>query len=160
MKAPTVFALTLLVLFTFSACGGSSEGDSVGGDPEVARTVNDPCPSLEGAWELKKIDDEAPALEGSDTDPVYAFGPMLKILTGKHWMFIRQIGDSLIHAQGGRYTLESGGFYTEYVNYSVLPSNIGKNFKFTCKIEGDSLWYHIGGLGGDERYNEVWRRVE
>ncbi len=158
MKAPTVFALTLLVLFTFSACGGSSEGDSAGGDPEVARAV-DPCKSLVGSWELVSIAETAPALSGQfKSDPNYQESPTLKILNKTHWMFIRQSAESSVHSQGGRYTLESGGFYTEFVEYSAIPENVGEQFRFECRLEGDSLWHHVGGQG-DTRYDEIWRRV-
>ena len=102
MKAPTVFALTLLVLFAFSACGDSSEGNSAGGDPEAARTV-DPCPSLLGSWELVSIAETAPALSGAfESDPNYQESPTLKILNETHWMFIRQSAESFIHSQGDK----------------------------------------------------------
>ena len=157
MKTPTIVAFALLLTLFLSACGDTSGGDS--GAPAMAtNVVEGPCPNLIGSWELVSIADDAPALQGSDTDPVYAFGKTLKILNASHWMFIRQLDDGLIHAQGGRYTLEPGGFYTESVGYSALPSNVGMNFNFECRLEGDSLWHHIGGLG-DARYDEVWRRV-
>jgi len=162
MKAPTVFAFALLVLFAFSACGDSSDGDSAGatpGDPEAARAVNDPCPSLVGSWELVSIAETAPALSGEfKSDPNYQESPTLKILNETHWMFIRQSAESSVHSQGGRYTLESGGFYTEYVEYSAIPENVGEQFRFECRLEGDSLWHHVGGQG-DARYDEIWRRV-
>ncbi len=160
MKAPTVFALTLLVLFVFSACGDSSENDSAGatpGDPEAAST--DPCPSLLGSWELVSIAETSSALSGEfESDPDYQESPTLKILNETHWMFIRQSAESFIHSQGGRYTLEPGGFYTEYVEYSAIKENIGQQFRFDCRLEGDSLWHHVGGQG-DARYDEIWRRV-
>lgn len=158
MKTPAIVVFALLLILSLAACGDTSGGDA--GAPAMAtKTVEGPCPSLVGSWELVSIADDAPALQGSDTDPVYQLAKTLKILNETHWMFIRQLDDDLIHAQGGRYTLEPGGFYTESVGYSALPSNIGKNFTFECQLEGDSLWHHIGGLG-DARYNEVWRRVE
>ena len=157
MKAPTVFALTLLVIFTFSAC--ESEGDSAGATLEAASAVSDPCPSLLGTWELVSIADTAPALSGEfESDPNYQESPTLKVLNETHWMFIRQSAESFIHSQGGRYTIEPGGFYTEYVEYSAIPENIGQQFRFECRLEGDSLWHHVGGQG-DTRYDEIWRRV-
>lgn len=159
MKAPTVFAFTLLVLFAFSACEDASEGDSAGATLEAASAVTDLCPSLLGTWELVSIADTAPALSGDfESDPNYQESPTLKVLNETHWMFIRQSAESFIHSQGGRYTLEPGGFYTEYVEYSAIPENIGQQFRFDCRLEGDSLWHHAGGQG-DMRYDELWRRV-
>ena len=159
MKAPTVFAFTLLVLFAFSACEDASEGDSAGATLEAASAVTDLCPSLLGTWELVSIADTAPALSGDfESDPNYQESPTLKVLNETHWMFIRQSAESFIHSQGGRYTLEPGGFYTEYVEYSAIPENIGQQFHFDCRLEGDSLWHHAGGQG-DTRYDELWRRV-
>lgn len=119
----------------------------------------DPCPSVVGSWELISIADSSPALSGEfESDPLYQEAPTLKILNETHWMFIRQTATSIIHAQGGRYAHDPAGRYTEYVEYSALPQNIGQEFEFECRLEGDSLWHHVGGQG-DSRYNELWRRV-
>ncbi len=159
MKTPTVFALTLLVLFTFSACEDASDGNSAGATLETASTINDPCPNLLGSWELVSIAETSAALSGEfESDPDYQESPTLKILNETHWMFIRQSAESFIHSQGGRYTLEPGGFYTEYVEFSAIPVNVGQQFRFECRLEGDSLWHHVGGQG-DTRYDETWRRV-
>ena len=160
MKTPTVFALTFLFL-VFSACGDSTDGDGAGSpaDAETASAANDPCPSLLGSWELVSIDESAEALSGEfESDPNYQESPTLKVLNETHWMFIRQSADQFVHAQGGRYSLQSGGFYTEYVEYSAIPENVGQSFSFDCRLEGDSLWHHVGGQG-DARYDELWRRV-
>lgn len=147
------FLPTLFLLFTLSACTEASNGteDGAGSMP-----LNDgPCPSLEGSWELVSIASDAPAF---DLEEDYEEAPTLKILNKTHWMFIRQSSDRFIHSQGGRYTLEDS-VYTEIVEYSALPSNIGRSYEFTCRVEGDSIWHHVGGLG-DNRYNEIWRRVD
>jgi len=121
--------------------------------------VYEQCPSLVGSWELLSIDDASPALtQDFELDPDYQVAPTLKILNDTHWMFIRQSSERFIYAQGGHYSLDSGK-YTEVVEYSLVPENIGNSYEFECRIEGDSLWYHVGGLA-DNRYNEVWRRVE
>ncbi|GIV62340.1 MAG: hypothetical protein KatS3mg044_1206 [Rhodothermaceae bacterium] len=147
---PRLFLPLCLVL---CACGGQSSPEATAGEEE------DPCPSLAGSWELVSIEDDAPALTGAyETDPNYQEAPTLKILNDTHWMFIRQSADNFIHAQGGRYTLQNG-IYTEVVEYSAIPGNVGLSFVFECRLEGDSLWYHTGGLG-DHRYQEVWRRVK
>ncbi len=156
--------LVLLVILAVGACGGASnEGDAEAADAPVEdpsmRDPVDPCPSLVGSWELVSIDDQSAALTGGfESDPDYQVAPTLKIINDTHWMFIRQSADNFIHAQGGRYTLHDG-IYTEMVDYSAIPANVGLDFVFECRLEGDSLWYHSGGLG-DHRYIEVWRRVK
>ncbi len=160
MKNAPVFVLTLVIL-SVSACGEAADVDAVDPAPvpEVAAAAQGPCPSLLGSWELVSISDDSPALTGEfATDPNYQIAPTLKVLNETHWMFIRQSSESFIHAQGGRYTLDPSGVYTEYVEYSAIPGNVGQEFEFDCELEGDSLWQHMGGQG-DTRYNEVWRRV-
>lgn len=158
---PTVLVLTFLLI---GACGGAAQEEQAGAsadpveDPSMRDPV-DPCPSLVGSWELVSIDDQSRALSGEfQSDPDYQVAPTLKIINDTHWMFIRQSADHFIHAQGGRYTLHDG-IYTEMVDFSAIPENVGLDFVFECRLEGDSLWYHTGGLG-DHRYIEVWRRVK
>lgn len=154
MHMHVAFPFTLILLILAAACGDQpdSTGDSVA-------SADDPCPSLVGSWELVSIAEDAPALGGEFvSDPNYQQAPTLKILNNTHWMFIRQSSDRFIHAQGGRYSLEDS-IYTEQVEYSAIPDNVGKSFTFECELEGDSLWHHRGGEG-DYRYNEVWRRVD
>ena len=48
MKTPTVFALVFLVLFAFSACADSTDGDSAGATPSESaaeNAVEEPCQS-------------------------------------------------------------------------------------------------------------------
>lgn len=145
MNRISIHAVTLILAITLSACG-----ENVGYEQ---------CPSLIGSWELVSIDDASPALtQEYELDPNYQEAPTLKILNDTHWMFIRQSAERFIYAQGGHYSLDNG-IYTEIVEYSMVPQNVGNSYQFECRIEGDSLWHHIGGLG-DNRYNEVWRRVE
>ena len=162
MKNPTIFALAFLLVLSMSACGDTSDGEagSMAETASAVRTVEGPCPSLMGSWELVSIAETAAALSGEfESDPDYQQAPTLKILNETHWMFIRQSAKAFVHSQGGRYSLEPGGFYTEYVEYSAIPENVGQSFSFECVLEGDSLWHHVGGQG-DARYNEVWRRVK
>ena len=160
MKTPTVFALAFLLILSLSACGDMPDEEAGSmNEAAAARTVEGPCPSVVGSWELVSIAETAGALTGEfESDPDYQQAPTLKILNETHWMFIRQSADQFVHSQGGRYALEPGGFYTEYVEYSAIPENVGQSFEFECKLEGDSLWHHVGGQG-DARYDEVWRRV-
>ena len=126
---------------------------------EVQQRGSETCSNVHGSWELIEIRETSEALSGEfESDPNYGFSPTLKLLNDTHWMFIRQAAQSYVHAQGGRYTLDSMGQYTEHVSYSAIPQNIGQSFTFDCRIIGDSLWHHIGGQG-DTRYDEIWRRV-
>lgn len=161
----TLFLLSMIVaLVTLGACGNStsdtpSDSDTASSNGgSTLSDANDACPSLVGSWELISIAESSPALSGSfETDPDYQIAPTLKILNETHWMFIRQSSDQFIHSQGGHYTLD-GDTYTETVEFSAIPSNVGKSFTFECHLEGDSLWHHVGGIG-DSRYDESWRRV-
>lgn len=154
----------ILVAVALSLCA-CEEADDVTPAADAATANGDPaespCNDLTGSWELVSIASDAPALTGEfETDPNYEESPTLKILNDTHWMFIRQSSDRFIHAQGGRYRLDpASGTYTEVVEYSALPNNIGREFTFDCHLEGDSIWHHVGGLG-DSRYDETWRRVE
>ena len=133
------------------------EEETIADQVEAAADV---CPSLVGTWELVEIRESAGALTGEfSSDPDYQEAPTLKLLNETHWMFIRQSADQFVHAQGGRYSLEPGGFYTEFVEYSAITANVGEQFSFECQLEGDSLWHHVGGIG-DTRYDEIWRRVQ
>ncbi len=154
MRIPVALATAFLLLL--AACGGAASDEEMAADEQV---IEDPCPSVVGSWELIEIRDNALALSGDfESDPNYQEAPTLKILNDTHWMFIRQSANQFVHSQGGRYSLEPGGFYTEYVEYSAIEENVGQSFAFECRLEGDSLWHHVGGQG-DTRYDEIWRRV-
>ena len=159
----TFWPLALIVVtLNLYACENVDEAELANGDAPMAEaSAEAPCNSLTGSWELVSIALDAPARSGEfETDPNYQEAPTLKILNDTHWMFIRQSSDQFIHAQGGRYRLDhDSGKYTEIVEYSALPSNIGRSFTFDCHLEGDTIWHHVGGLG-DSRYNEIWRRVD
>jgi len=161
MKTPAVVPPALFVFLVLGACGEAPRDEAAPDTSVEPASVAsaDPCPSLNGSWVLVSIADDASALAGTfESDPAYQEAPSLKIINDTHWMFIRQSSDTFIHAQGGRYSLERGGFYTEFVEYSAIPENVGQSFQFSCRLEGDSLWHHVGGQG-DTRYIEVWRRV-
>lgn len=148
----------LVIMLLIAGCA-ETEGPGEDMAAEEGAAEGDICPSVVGTWELVSIKETASALSGEfESDPDYQEAPTLKVLNETHWMFIRQAADIFVHAQGGRYSLERGGFYTEMVEYSAIPQNVGESFSFECTIEGDSLWYHTGGQG-DNRYDEVWRRV-
>lgn len=148
----------LAILFLLMGCAETEDGAEMAAEDAAADF--DPCPSLVGTWELVSISESSAALSGEfESDPEYREAPTLKVLNETHWMFIRQSAEGFVHAQGGRYALEPGGFYTEFVEYSAIPQNVGQSFGFECRIEGDTLWHHVGGQG-DNRYDEQWRRVD
>jgi len=150
-----IFVSVVLFLGMVLGCGEAPDGE-----PVVVNGEGGICPSLVGSWELVSISESAAALTGEfESDPLYEEQPTLKILNDTHWMFIRQSAEGFVHAQGGRYTLEPGGFYTEMVEYSAIPQNVGEQFMFECEVVGDSVWHHVGGVN-DNRYDEKWRRVE
>ena len=153
--------LTLTVFLLAGCIEAEQEGSSgtIKG-MDIQQTATGSCPSVAGSWELVEIRETAQALSGEfESDPEYQEAPTLKVLNETHWMFIRQSAESFIHAQGGRYTLDSLGKYTEHVGYSAIPQNIDQSFTFNCIMEGDSIWHHQGGQG-DMRYDEIWRRVQ
>ncbi len=154
MKPTALFALLFAMLL--NACAPVEDEPS---EAAMSPPAEDPCPSVVGSWELVKINESSLALTGDfASDPNYEESPTLKVINDTHWMFIRQNAEEFVHSQGGRYSLETGGFYTEYVEYSAIPENVGQSFTFECHLEGDSLWHHVGGQG-DARYDEIWRRV-
>lgn len=127
-------------------------------DPDTAAASDHPegyCDDLSGSWEMVSMTvTTADTTYTQDESEI----PTLKVLNDTHWMFIRQSADEFVFAQGGRYRLEDG-VYTEIVDYSAEPGNIGQEYVFECRLEGDSLWYHKGDLGS-LAVDEVWRRVE
>ena len=88
-----------------------------------------------------------------------ASGGRLKFCTGKHWTITQadaKTGVTIFH-HGGTYTL-SGEEYAETVEYANESTKelIKQTFKFTIKIDGDTLTQT--GIGNP--FNEVWRRIK
>jgi hypothetical protein len=88
-----------------------------------------------------------------------AAGGRLKFITGRHWTVTEadpKTGLTLFH-HGGTYKL-SGNEYQEKVEYANESTTnlIGQTFKFTMKVEGDTLTQT--GLGNP--YTEVWKRAK
>ncbi len=95
---------------------------------------------------------------GKVTEPPAA-GGRLKFLTGRHWMITQadpETGVTVFH-HGGTYTLD-GDQYAETVEYANENTKelIKETFKFTIKIEGDTLTQT--GIGNP--WTEVWKRVK
>lgn len=152
MKVFTIYPV--LLLFVVMGMGCEREPQEVAAMTEIPAgdTEAGNCP-LEGSWEMVSMKMTTP-----DSTVTYdeTEQPTLKILNASHWMFIRQSADRFIFAQGGHYTTD-GQTYTEIVDYSADPNNIGNAYTFECRVEEDR-WYHKGGLGNIQ-YDEVWRRV-
>ena len=97
--------------------------------------------------------------EPGKVDEVPAAGGRLKFFTGRHWTITQAdpaTGVTIFH-HGGTYTLK-GDEYLETVEYAnESTTNILKQtFKFTLKIEGDTLTQT--GIGNP--WNEVWKRAK
>ena len=90
---------------------------------------------------------------------VPAAGGRLKFLTGRHWVVTQadpNTGETIIH-HGGTYVLK-GNEYLETVEYALQSTTnlIKQTFKFTLKVEGDTLTQT--GIGNP--WTEVWKRAK
>jgi hypothetical protein len=88
-----------------------------------------------------------------------AAGGRLKFLTGKHWMITQAdpaTGVTVFH-HGGTCTL-NGNEYAETIEYANENTKdlIKQTFKFTIKVEGDTLTQ----VGIGNPWTEVWKRVK
>ena len=86
-------------------------------------------------------------------------GGRLKFITGRHWTVTQadpKTGQTIFH-HGGTYTLK-GNEYIETVEYANESTTnlIGEAFKFTVKVEGDTLTQT--GIGNP--WNEIWKRAK
>jgi len=85
-------------------------------------------------------------------------GGRLKFRTGKHWTLVQADASGLVIEQfGGTYTL-NGNEYVETQQYgdATWMKDNGKSFKFTVKVEGDTMTQ----IGIDNPYTEVWKRAK
>jgi hypothetical protein len=97
--------------------------------------------------------------EPGKVEEVPAAGGRLKFFTGRHWTITQAdpaTGVTIFH-HGGTYTLK-GDEYLETVEYANESTTniIKQTFKFTLKIEGDTLTQT--GIGNP--WNEVWKRAK
>jgi hypothetical protein len=88
-----------------------------------------------------------------------ATGQRLKFRTGRHWNLTRSDPDTGMVTEhfGGTYTL-NGDVYVETQDYgdSTWMKDNGQSFKFTVKVEGDTMTQ----IGIGNPYTEVWKRVK
>jgi hypothetical protein len=108
---------------------------------------------LAGTWVLVGTPDKV-------GDPPES-GGRFKFRTGKHWCVTEadpKTGKVVFH-HGGTYTLD-GDTYAETIEYANenTAELIKKTFKFKVKVEGDT--YTQTGIGDDNPFNEVWKRVK
>ena len=90
---------------------------------------------------------------------VPAEGGRLKFRTGKHWTLTHADPDTGLVTEhfGGTYTL-NGNEYVETQEYgdATWMKDNGESFKFTVKVEGDTMTQ----IGIGNPYTEVWKRAK
>src|SRR5437867_1276568 len=119
--------------------------------PAAAKEQSPLAKNLLGTWILVG--------EPGKVEEASASGGRLKFFTGRHWTITQadaKTGVTIFH-HGGTYTL-NGNEYAETVEYANESTKelIKQTFKFTIKIEGDTLTQT--GIGNP--FNEVWKRVK
>jgi hypothetical protein len=123
-------------------------------DDEEKKAVAEPtklAKDLLGTWVLVGTPDKVGEAPES--------GGRYKFITGRHWTITEadpETGKVVFH-HGGTYTLD-GDTYAETVEYAneSTASLIKETFKFTIKVEGDTLTQT--GIGNP--FNEVWKRAK
>ena len=139
MKARLLCAFAVLVLL--SSCQTTT--------PVAAGTP------LDGAWSLVSA-----TFSGPDRTPSTVTPPQLrslKVLNDGRFAFVTVREDgTVVRSSAGRYTV-NGNTYSETIELSNSPGDVGKTFTFEFQLDGDD-WRHRGGLQ-DRRFDEVWRRV-
>ncbi len=111
---------------------------------------------LEGAWRI---------VGGKAEDGDYRKVPyaQVKIVTQDRcaWASYEPGTGAVIRAAGGSCRLGDGTYVErlEYANADDLAGLIGKDQKFTWKVEGDR-WYLSGNLSNGQRIEELWERAK
>ena len=141
-------AAVILVLAVVLPVGGAGDQPPKK-DAEPTKLAKD----LIGTWVLVGTPDRVGEAPES--------GGRLKFRTGKHWCITEadpKTGKVVFH-HGGTYTLD-GDTYSETVGYATESTAeiIKKTFKFKVKVENDT--YTQTGIGADNPFNEVWKRVK
>ena len=139
-----VAAISMLTLTTATCLQAQDK-------PATAREQTSLAKNLLGTW----INVGKPGEVGEAP----AAGGRLKFFTGRHWIITQadpETGVTVFH-HGGTYTL-MGGEYAETVEYANENTKdlIKQTFKFTMKVEGDTLTQT--GIGNP--WTEVWKRVQ
>jgi hypothetical protein len=128
-------------------------GGAVDQPPKKDAEQNKLAKDLIGTWVLVGTPDKV-------GDPPES-GGRFKFRTGKHWCITEadpETGKVVFH-HGGTYTLDSDT-YTETVEYANdnTAGLIKKSLKFKVKVEEDTNTQT--GIGDDNPFNEVWKRVK
>jgi hypothetical protein len=88
-----------------------------------------------------------------------AEGGRFKFRTGGHWVLVTADAKTgmVVESFGGTYTLK-GNEYAETVDYGTEDdiAYIGKTYKFTVKVEGDTMTQ----IGVGNPWNEIWKRAK
>jgi hypothetical protein len=86
----------------------------------------------------------------------------LKFITPTHfiWVHVDPTTKKISNSMGGTYKLK-GDSYVETVEFAFegMEAYVGKEQKFTAKLEGDK-WTHSGVLSGGQKLEEIWRKVK
>ena len=125
---------------------------------DKASTPEKKAPSLVGTWEMTKEKyGDAKELTPATTDH-----KAIKFVTDTHfiWIWVDPKTKKITTSMGGRCELK-GDAYTEIPDFATegLEAYLGKEQKFTAKVEGDQ-WTHSGQLSEGQRIEEVWKRVK
>jgi hypothetical protein len=119
--------------------------------PATAQAQSNLAKSLLGTWILVG--------EPGKVGKAPAAGGRLKFFTGRHWTITSFDPETrvTIYHHGGTYTL-NGDEYVETIEYANERNKqlIKQTFKFTIKVEGDTLTQ----IGINNAFNEVWKRVK
>lgn len=86
----------------------------------------------------------------------------LKFITPTHfvWVWVDPKTKKISNSMGGRYKLE-GDSYEETPEFAFegMEAYVGKQQKFTAKVEGDK-WTHSGVLSEGQKLEEIWKKVK
>jgi hypothetical protein len=112
---------------------------------------------IEGAWKVVGV-----KAEGQDDYQKVDYN-QYKLVTNGHFIWAASDPNSgaMLNAAGGTYTIEKNQ-YTERIQYAQtydLRALVGKDQKFTWKVEGDK-WFHTGTLSSGQQIDELWERVK
>lgn len=140
----SVFGLLVILITTGALATRASDKPSPPAPTQLAKDLN-------GTW--------VHVGEPGKIGEIPAEGGRLKFRTGRHWVLVSaDAGSGMVtESFGGTYTLK-GNEYAETVDYGTeedLPY-LNKTYKFTVKVEGDTMTQ----IGIGNSWNEVWKRVK
>lgn len=111
---------------------------------------------LVGTWKMKSMTRDGMTVEVPDTVNIY------KHVTPSHFAGVTYDNDGkFIRSHGGTY-VKKGDEYIETVEYTSFEGTrnlIGKESKFTWKLDGDK-WVHKGTTAVGFPIDELWVKVK